>query len=287
MPPMSRTQPVLTRRSLLSLATIGLLAGCARGGSNPGGAPHSGGAPSSGETIKPLPPDQIVFGVSAGPAFTPAIYWRLQSPSLIIYGSGHILRVDKAAAQAVPNRYTEAQVDPLAVARFVSKVETSGVLHADFGSPGVSDLAVDRVWVHGANEQEARPYALAAHFDDSVSTSQQDNRRQLRALIEEGQNLIGDGGAPYEPDRIVVLATDESGPVKPVPPRWPGPDPATFLHKPSKADGARDADACGELTGDDARAVYRAALTNPEQRWRIGDKTRVLAVNSLPIEIDC
>lgn len=279
---MSRTQSVLTRRSLLSLATLGLLAGCGRdGGAGPGGSQ------GSTKAIEPLPPDQIVFGVSSGPAFTPAIHWQLQSPSLIIYGSGHVLRVDKAPARAVPNQYTEAQVEPLAVARFVSKVESSGVLLADFGTPGVTDLGVDRVWVHGVSEQEARPYALAANFDDSVSAPQRDNRRQLRALIEEGQRFIGDVGTPYEPDRIVVLAADESRPVKPAPPRWPGPDPRTFLHKPSTADGARGADSCGELTGDDALAVYRAALRNPEQRWRIGDETRVLAVNSLPIEIDC
>lgn len=279
MSPISRTQSVFTRRSLLSMVAAGLLAGCARDvTAGPGG---------SGETVEPLPPDRIVFGVSRGPGFTPVIYWRLQSPSLIVYGNGQILRIDQEPEGAVPNQYTEAHVDPLVVARFVSKVETSGMLHADFGMPPVSDLGVDRVWVHGSSRQEARPYALAATFDDHVSESQRGHRQQLRALIEEGRSLVGDSGTPYLPDRIVVLAEQDPGPSGPPPARWPGPDPASFLHRPSHPEQARGASECGELTGDDARTVYRAALTNPEQRWLIDGRTRVLAVNPLPVEIDC
>ena len=67
--------------------------------------------------------------------------------------------------------------------------------------------------------------------------------------------------------------------------RWPGPDPAKFLHRPGRA--GRGSIACGELTGSAAATVYAAALENHEQRWLVGDTTRVLVVNPLPVEIDC
>ena len=46
--------------------------------------------------------------------------------------------------------------------------------------------------------------------------------------------------------------------------------------------------ACGELTGTIAGEVYAAARVNPQQRWLVdGRTTRVLAVNPLPVELDC
>jgi hypothetical protein len=36
-----------------------------------------------------------------------------------------------------------------------------------------------------------------------------------------------------------------------------------------------------------AATVYAAALDNVRQRWLVGDTARVLAVNPLPVEIDC
>lgn len=280
MPSTFLNSSVYSRRSVFSLVMAGLLVGCTRSvTADPDG---------SKEAIEPLPADRIVFGVSRGPGFAPAIYYQLQSPSLVIYGSGRILRADETTG-AVPSRYLEAQVDPLAVARFVRKVETSNVLQADFGTPTVTDLGVDRVWVHGSRQQGAEPYALNATFDDSVSADQRRHRQQLRALIEDGKNLAGSSGAPYVPERIVVLASPhrDRGQATPTPPTWPGPDLASFLHKPDRPDDARGADNCGELTGNDARTVYQAAVANPEQRWLVGGKVRVLAVNSLPVEITC
>lgn len=49
----------------------------------------------------------------------------------------------------------------------------------------------------------------------------------------------------------------------------------------------RGAVACGELTGDAAAGAYAAALANSEQRWQVDGTVRVLAVNPLPVEIDC
>lgn len=66
---------------------------------------------------------------------------------------------------------------------------------------------------------------------------------------------------------------------------WPGADPATFLH--ATTPGGRWTTACGALTGDPARKVYAAARGNDGQRWLVDGVSRTLAVNPLPLGIDC
>ena len=64
---------------------------------------------------------------------------------------------------------------------------------------------------------------------------------------------------------------------------WPGPDPESFLTPTDK----HRAVACGELTGDTARAAYRAALANPGASWLVDGASRILAVNPLPLPGSC
>lgn len=274
---------VLTRRACLSLAAgtgaLAAVAGLAGCGLPPTGDP---GSP------RPLPAERAVFGVSGGGSgFSPAIFSALQAPSLLVYGSGLVLRADADGGgplRAVPSRYVQAQVDPQRVARFVADVERRQVLQADLGSPQVTDLGSTTVWVHGTGERrQVSAYAFAEQFDRYLPWAARRHRRRLRAIIAEAAALIADAGRPYVPPRVVVLEqrSDDRSPA----PRWPGPAPTAFLHP---VDGyTRGALACGELTGDAAARVYAAALGNPEQRWWVDGRTRVLAVNPLPIEIDC
>ena len=240
------------------------------------------------DPVDPLPADRIVFGVSgAAHGFAPPLFWALQAPTILVYGSGLVLRAEDAVAvRGTPSRYVEAQVDPLLVARFVADAERSHSLAGPFGNPEVTDLGSTRVWLHGvAGEQTASAYAFSKTFDDDVSWSARRRRRRLRSLIDDAYALIGDAGRPYVPSRVVVLeqhraASDEAAEV-----RWPGPDPAGFLHRPGPR--GRGSIACGELTGATAAAVYTAALENSEQRWLVNGTTRILVVNPLPVEIDC
>lgn len=264
----------LTRRRLLTLtgaAVVATVVGCA-----PGSGP-----------VEPLPADRLVLGVSSGPGFAPTIYWPLQSPALVAYGSGRILRAEQnTGLRAVPLAYTEATVDPLQVAQLVADGERRRVLERDFGSPQVTDLGSTRVWLQGAGQRrEASIYAYGEKFDSSLSWRERRNRERLRAFLDDARTLIGDGGQPYVPERVMVLELRAYESSVKTTAHWPGPDPAVFLHRPRGY--ARQAIACGELTGDQAATVYAAARENPEQRWLVDGTTRVLAVNPLPVEIDC
>ena len=269
----------LTRRSLLALA---------------GGAGLLGAVGTAGCTaidrgpVEKLPADRIVFGVSAAPGFAPPLFWALQAPSVLVYGSGRVVRIaDTGGLRGIPSRYVEAQVDPLLVARFAADAERRHALEGDFGDPQVTDLGSTQVWLHGPGaEQRVAVYALSETYDEYTSWSGRRRRQRLRSVISDAYALVGDAGAPYVPSRVVVLEQrvdpdEESADV-----RWPGPDPTTFLHRPRAARG-RGSIACGELTGSAAATAYAAALENDEQRWLVGDTTRVLVVNPLPVEIDC
>lgn len=278
-PEPAHVRQLLTRRAWLGLAAgagvlaAGGLAGCGAGGDS--------------DPVDPLPADRLVFGVSGGGSgFSPPIFAALQSPYLVVYGSGLVLRADDGPLRAVPSRYVRAQVDPVRVARFVADVERSQVLQGDLGSPQVTDLGSTRVWVHGAGErQQVTPYAFDEQFDEYLPWPARRRRRRLRAVIAEAGALVGDAGGAYVPPRVVVLEQLADEDDRSSAPRWPGPTPATFLHRPTGY--VRGALACGALTGDAAATVYAAALDNPEQRWLVGDTVRVLAVNPLPVEIDC
>lgn len=246
-----------------------------------------GGCGSTNRPIEALPADQVALGVSSGPGFAPTIYWPLQSPVLVVYGSGRILRAEQnKGLRAVPLAYTEATVDPLQVAQLVADGERRRVVEKDFGSPQVTDLGSTRVWLQGAGDRrESSIYAFGESLDEYVSWFQRRNRQRLRSFLDDARRLVGDAGQPYVPERVVVLELRAYESSEKTTVRWPGPDPASFLHKPTGY--ARQAIACGALTGQRAAEAYAAARENPEQRWLVDGQTRVLAVNPLPIEIEC
>jgi hypothetical protein len=270
--------PALTRRSLLArVGGAGLVAAVGAAGCtaiDPG-------------PIDVLPADRVVFGVSPAPGYAPPIIWALQAPSILVYASGLVVRTDVAEGERdVPSRYLEARVDPLLVAGFAADAERGRALAGDFGDPQVTDLGRTRVWVHGSQgEQEVSVYALDERFDEYTSWPGRRRRRRLRSLIAEAHALVGDNGTPYVPPRVVVLEQRVDPDEGTADVRWPGPEPAEFLHRPGPPD--RRSIACGELTGRSAATVYAAALENPGQRWLVGGATRVLVVNPLPVEIDC
>ncbi|MFC4604308.1 hypothetical protein [Rhodococcus kronopolitis] len=80
------------------------------------------------------------------------------------------------------------------------------------------------------------------------------------------------------PDRVVVhrpgfIDTDITPADVPV---WPGPHPSEFL-EPSPPSGES-----GEVVGEQAGAVYLAALGNPDGHWNVGGTVQWLVVEPLP-----
>jgi hypothetical protein len=266
--------PRLTRRAVLALtvgAGVGGLSACA----------------PARDRMRPLPADQIVFAVASPPAVAPPVEWALQSPSLIVYGSGRVLRaLTSAGRHTVPSAYSVAQVEAQQVARFVATVGRSGLLDSDFGEPRVSDLRSTRVWLHGADgEQRASAYGLDHDNDSYVSWVYRLRRRRLRSLIDNGFALAGDTGTPYEPERVFVIEPAVHRDTSEATVRWPGPDPVSFLHAPGPR--SPSVQACGELDGPAAGELYAAARSSEDQRWLLGGRTRALVVNPFPIDLDC
>lgn len=235
-----------------------------------------------------LPADRMVFMVMSSGGLVPPVYYALESPSLVIYGDGRVLTVVKGTAHnSVPARYELTRVDPLAVASFVSTVEARGLINTetDFGKPGVTDLDVTTVMVHGEKGQaEVSVYAFYEQFETGLSQDQRSSRAALREVIDHASNLAGDASrAPYSPDRVVVYELGSDYENKSATKAWPGPPPASFLAPSTK----RRSIACGELTGEAATAVYGAALDNPGALWLVDGAKRLLAVNPLPLANAC
>lgn len=269
-----------TRRQVLGLSVpvMLIMSGC------------GGRADRPIEPAGPLPPDQAVFTVMPWPGFSAPVYAALAAPVLAVRGDGRVVwRDPERTIGAVPSRYLTAQVDPMAVARFAARAESTGLISdlTDFGSPQVTDLGATTVSLHGEHGEAAvEPYAFSEQFDRDLRRGERRNRERLRELIDTAYSLKAETDpVTYVPDRVVVLEQAALSSSARDTATWPGPDPETFLHR--GVPSGRGALRCGELTGAVANTVYLAAQDNPTQRWLVGGTTMVLAVNALPIGLDC
>lgn len=235
-----------------------------------------------------VPGSQIVFMVMTGGGRMPAVFQALTSPELVVYQDGRVLtRAEEAVAQLIPARYDVAQVDPAAVAAFVSDVEADGVvaLGTDFGTPRVADAPTTTVLLNGPKGQaQVDPYALGMPFETGLTDAQRSARAALSAVIDRARALpAGKARSPYSPDRVVVYELDPRFQRETATVGWPGPPLSSFLRPSAKGASV----ACGELNADPAEVVYRAALGNPGALWLVNGTTRTLAVNPLPLPDSC
>lgn len=214
----------------------------------------------------------------------PSVVSVMESPSLTVLTDGRILLMTEGPApQVIPSRYDVATVSPEEVGTFVETAQSAALVdvRTDFGNPRIADAATTTVILRGDDRtDEVRVYALDERFDHRLSPVQRDARERLRAMIDSARELAASAPrSPYVPERVVVS--------EPLPDRnretatvmWPGPPPAAFM-LPTQG----RAIASGQLVGEDARTVYRAALGNPGARWLVNGSTRVLGVNPFPLQ---
>lgn len=227
-----------------------------------------------------LPADQMVFRLSVGSnGFSSRLATAASGPDLVVYGDGRV--VQPTGGQHVsgqPTAYDVARADPVAVARFVADAERRGVVGGtkDFGDPPVTDQPFTSVLLHGpGGRMTATVYASDDRFDDGLPRTQRRARGELREIIAAAFALPGDAArTPIDPDRVRVIELDATDGDR-AGSRWPGPEPARFL-RPSGRPGQL---ACGTLSGTGAWEVYVAALDNPDGRWSVDGRTRVLLVS--------
>ena len=240
---------------------------------------------STNAVSEPAPgADQMVFSVITAGGLVPSVIYAMESPSIAVYADGRVLTAVRGSGPpTVPVRYELARVDPAAVSSFVSSVQARGVIGpgTDVGSPRVTDLGTTTVTLNGVS---VNAYAIDETFDTDLKPAQRDARAALRAVIDQANALAaGAARSPFVPDRVVVYEVDPRFESEPATVGWPGPPPSGFLAPTDK----RRSIACGELVGDPAEELYRAAAGNPGQRWLVDGATRVLAVNSLPLAGSC
>lgn len=233
-------------------------------------------------------PDQIAVMVMSSGGMIPPIVAVMQSPSLVVYGDGRVLsKVPAPALQLVPARYEVTDVGPEAVAAFVSRVRSGGLISeaTDFGAPPVTDVDTTTVLVQGdGGPSQVRVYAFDERFEQDLTPAQRDARARLRTLIAEAGDLAaGKPRTPFVPDRVIVSEPMPGRNQEPASTPWPGPPPSAFLIPTTKGRAV----ACGELLGADAGTVYLAALDNTGARWLVDGDTRVLGVNPVALPGAC
>ncbi len=279
------------RRIVVVIAIAGVLV-CACGSADDASVPagsggHGSGADTGTVTASGLPPGQVVFAVSAGAgglAPVPRAAYDARSPRLAVFGDGRVVwRADGALPWHEvfsPGAYRVGQADPDEVARFVEDLHAQHVLdpEADVGRPPVTDLFTTTVTVHGHYAAESLDiYAFDERFEDSLTDRQRTARRSVREAIAAARGFTGDGEA-YVPDRVSVsrpYMVDTAVHAEDLP-VWPGPDPSEILRPP--ADGPER----GTVDGDDAAALYSAALENPPALWNVDGTVQLLVVDPVP-----
>lgn len=277
-------------RSLLAASAVAVLLVLGLGGCGTDGEVRVDGGgdapgPDGPAPVRGLPPDQVVWVDAGGGGMVPPSPVAPHLASLTIYGDGRAFRAvapsDRDHLAAVPVEVGTVAPDDLAA--LVAAAEASGLFTAadtDLGDPQVTDLGSEVVRFHGTGAAvEISAYAFDERFEDDLTDAQQDRRAALRDLLERAE-AAATGFEPWTPDRVAVAELDQRssyGGADGDPTAWPGPAFDTFL-APTERYGAAG---CGELTGDDATAVWAAALDGSGTTWIDGDDQRELVVAAL------
>lgn len=232
-------------------------------------------------TPAPLPGEQLVFVLDRGASgFASEQEQTVGGPDLLVYGDGRVIYPTSGENMpGQPTAYTIAWVEPELVARFATEAEQRGVVHedVDFGEAAVTDQGTTTVSLHGTGGRHAvAVYALDDRFESGLTEGQRRARAALGEVIAEATALPRAAPRTDFPTslvRVVELRSPGDGGDAGV--EWPGLHPATFL-RPSRSPTALG---CGTVSGVGASDIFAAARVNPDGRWLVDGRIRVLVVS--------
>ena len=186
------------RRLLFLLALVLLVAAC---GNDGGGGTEE----SSGHEVETTPltfgdGDEVWLRVETGGGFVPMIHNLRQTPTLLLFDDGRLLRRVDDGTGVVPE-FEEVQLDESGTAELLDTF-AAVVDGPPVGDPPVTDLPTTTIEVTTDGEtRELGIYAL--DWTDGLSAAEVAARRAAIDAVATAQDL--DGGEPFTPDEWLVI----------------------------------------------------------------------------------
>jgi hypothetical protein len=188
--------------------------------------------------------NEIWLRVETGGGFVPLIVVQRQTPSILLFDDGRLVRSVGDPDDVVPT-FESAQLDEAATAELLDEM-AAVVDGPDVGSPPVTDLPTRTIEV--TVDGETRSLDLyAPGFEDGLSPGQVDARHAVDDALADAA-AVGDA-EPYVPDEWLALTTFsgiEPGGMAP----WP--------LAPRRMAGAGTDNVCTRLTRDEFDQVATA-----------------------------
>lgn len=179
------------RRSLVLVVALLLLAACR----------DDGGGDVETRPLVFGDGDEVWLRVETGGGYVPTIVNLRQTPELLLFDDGRLLRRTNDVDEAQPT-FDQVQLDEAATAELLD--EFGAVVDGpDPGQPEITDLPTTTITVH---DDEVAIYALGA--EDGLTDEQVAVRREASDAIDAAFAL--DGATPFEPEGWFLVTEDGS-----------------------------------------------------------------------------
>jgi hypothetical protein len=169
-------------------------------------------AEDSGSAVETTPltfgdGDEVWLRVETGGGFVPMIYNLRQTPTLLLFDDGRLLRRVDDGSGVVPE-FEEVQLDEAGTAELLDDF-AAVVDGPPVGDPPVTDLATTTIEV--TTDGDTRELAIyALDWTDGLSDDEVAARQAAIDAIQSAQDL--DGGEPYVPEEwLAIDATTDPG----------------------------------------------------------------------------
>jgi hypothetical protein len=191
------------RRSLLLVVALVLLAGCGDDGGGSTAEEDDGDVQTTPLTFGDG--DEVWLRVETGGGFVPVIYNLRQTPSLLLFDDGRLLRRTNDTDEVQP-AFEQVQLDEFQTAELLDRFDAV-VDGPDVGDPPVTDLATTTITTQ---DGELGIYAL--DWTDGLSDDEVAARQAAVDAIDAA--FAFDGAEPFEPEGWFLLT--EGGTCEPV-----------------------------------------------------------------------
>ncbi len=243
------------RRLALALVVLSTLSAC---GDDGDGGGEAGGGEVETAPVEFGDGDDIWLQVETGGGFVPYLSSLRETPDLLLFDDGRLVREVQTDDLGGPvPEYEAVQLDEAATAELLDTF-AAVVDGPDPGDPNVTDLPSTTIEVTTDGDyRELSIYALGFDDDDSLSDSEQAAREAASDAIDDAYAV--EGAEPYVADELLVLTTalevvvqgaeDDTDAAS---------DPVAWPLDPERMASPAEDEVCTEVEGEDRDAVLDA-----------------------------